>query len=242
LSGSFDDYFSRGIRARFSDRDVDFSFPSDIDGGGVFTDQQKNFLQSQWMVDAEQCVTVRQVHGSEILRVDGPLDHVPEADGIITNQFNVSLIIRTADCLPIFMVAPEKKVIGLVHAGWRGSRDGIVIRAVEAMRDFGVSPRDIRVAFGPSISPVFYEVGREFISIFPNEIDAHGLTCSLDLALVNLRQLESAGVPVENIYDCGICTFANERYHSFRRDGVSSGRMASCLMMESSLMEGGENE
>lgn len=231
MNNPFDGFFSEGVRARFSDRRVDFSLPQGDEGG--FTAAQKSFLQSEWALAPERCVNIRQVHGSTVLRIDASLNHCLEADGMITNQKNLALLIRTADCLPVFLHDVNRGVIGLVHAGWRGSKEKIVTRAIEAMVEhFGTQARDVKAAFGPAISPVFYEVGREFISIFPGEVQCHGLTCFLDLALVNRRQLESAGVLAENIYDCGICTFANEQYHSYRRDGALAGRLVSSMIMQ----------
>lgn len=225
----FDGFFPEYVAAAFSDRRVNFVFPA---GADTFSDEQKTFLRDEWALDPERCVNVRQVHGNCVLRADGPFDIRPAADGIITNRKNLTLLIRTADCLPVFLCDPGHEAIGLVHAGWKSSRDRIAVEAVRAMAaHYGTRPADIKAAFGPAISPVFYEVGREFIQYFPEEIVARGLKCYFDIALANRRQLEGEGVFPENILDCGICTYANEQYFSYRREGEAAGRMASALTM-----------
>lgn len=228
----FNSFFPQQVRSYFSDRQIDFSFSSDEKE--VLSSSQRVFLQKEWSLDPERCVNIRQVHGNRILKVDEPFSILPQADGLITNQKNLTLLIRTADCLPVFFYDPLNEAVGLVHAGWRGSRDAIVVETVSAMTEyFGTQPQDIKVAFGPAISPAFYEVGREFLEYFSSGVDVWGLKCTLDLALVNRDQLESVGVRSENIHDCGICTYANERFFSYRREGATSGRMVSVIAVRS---------
>jgi YfiH family protein len=225
----FDGFFPEYVTAAFSDRRVDFVFPA---GDHNLSGEQKTFLRDEWAVDPERCANIRQIHGNRVLRADGPFDVMPDADGIITDRRNLTLLVRTADCLPVFLCDPGREVIGLVHAGWKGSLDRVTAEAVRAMvAHYGTRPADIKAAFGPAISPVFYEVGREFIKYFPKEVTARGLKCSLDIALVNRNQLEDEGVLPGNIMDCGICTYANEQYFSYRREGGAAGRMVSVMTM-----------
>ncbi len=184
------------------------------------------------------CVFLHQVHGNRIVRITKELaqTHIEpeEADGLITNVPHISLAIRTADCLPIFLYDPQNKAIGLVHAGWQGSHKKIAFKVVEEMEKyFHTDPSDLKIAFGPAIRPCCYEVGKEFKEYFPAETrrDLSG-QFFLDLMRVNRHQLKSLGVKEENIFDSEECTCCNKDYFSYRRQGAKAGRMVSVIMLK----------
>jgi len=116
-------------------------------------------------------VTLRQIH-SDIVRVadgqnpragrepDGALRLA--GDALITDQPHLLLVVQTADCLPIVLVDPERRVVAIVHAGWRGTLTRIVAKTIGQMQArFGVEPRRLRAVIGPGIHACCYEVGRE---------------------------------------------------------------------------------
>ena len=107
--------------------------------------------------------TLTQVHGNTIVRIgEGEATSALEADGMLTTEQNILLGIKTADCVPILLVAPHQKSAGALHAGWRGTQQAIALRAVAlCVEQWGVSPAQLRVALGPSIGGCCYQVGSE---------------------------------------------------------------------------------
>ena len=197
---------------------------------------QKQFISSKLRRPVQQVFTIRQVHGKRIVKVGADQVHprpLLEADGMVTKAVNVPLSVRTADCLSIFIFDPKEKGIGLVHAGWKGTEQKIVIEAIRRMREeWKTEAKDLKVAFGPSIRKCCYEVGEEFFEYFPAEIVKIDGKNFLDLPLVNKKQLLNTGVQEKNIFDCGACTFCDTKYFSFRRDGEAAGRMISLMMLK----------
>jgi len=107
-------------------------------------------------------VTLRQIH-SDRIHVVSAVSKQPEAgDGIITNTPGLVLAVQTADCLPVILVDPKRKAVGVFHAGWRGTLRRIVEKGVgEMRRNFGSDPRNLQAAIGPGIRQCCFEVGPE---------------------------------------------------------------------------------
>jgi copper oxidase (laccase) domain-containing protein len=153
---------------------------------------------------------VKQTHSDLIIPEDKCAVEV-EGDGIIGNN-DVPKVILTADCVPIVLLGKDKHVV--IHAGWRGLAQNIL--ANELVKS--IIPTYAYI--GPHIRPEHYEVQADFLSHFPNFPEAftehHGKIC-FNMELVATRQLVDAypGIVVE---DCGLCTFSNLVFHSYRRD------------------------
>ncbi|HEY3840830.1 MAG TPA: peptidoglycan editing factor PgeF [Bryobacteraceae bacterium] len=177
-------------------------------------------------------VTVHQVHSASVRVNHGQArcadDKRPDADALVENTPGVAVGVRTADCVPVLLADPVRRVVAAVHAGWRGTAAQIVPVTLQTMdREFGSRADDVHAAIGPSIGPCCYEVGPEVAREF-------GVTASgrvhLDLWRMNAKQLMAAGVRAENISvaeDCSMCNSAT--YHSFRRDREAAGRMISWI-------------
>ena len=117
-------------------------------------------------------LTLRQIHSDLIHRISEiPENNAPLAgDGMVTNVPGIMLGILTADCLPVIVVDPKRRAIGVFHAGWRGTAKRIVEKGVGEMhRWFGSSPRDLKAAIGPGIRGCCYEVGSEVRSAFETQ-------------------------------------------------------------------------
>ncbi len=187
----------------------------------------------------EQVVTLRQVHGTDVVRVAGnpPAPACGEGDALLTDQPGAVIGVRTADCLPILLAARDGAVVGAVHAGWRGAVAGIAAQAVAAFfTQYGVRPDEITALLGPCIRPCCFEVGPEVIEevtrchprlagevTIPQNPRPH-----LDLAGLNRLLLNASGVT--RVTDCGECTCCQpEIYHSYRRDANDAGRMVSWI-------------
>ncbi|GAC1646347.1 MAG: peptidoglycan editing factor PgeF [Candidatus Dormibacteraceae bacterium] len=175
-------------------------------------------------LDGAPLTTLGSVHGAEVARVDEPVDSVDDVDALVTDRKDVALFATYADCYPIVLWDPEKRVVGLVHAGWRGTRAGVAAAAVNFMHDeYGC--RFIRAGIGPGICGRCYEVGHEVAAQFDRRFltegsEGHSL---LDLAAANRAQLEGAGVRA--VYEIGICTKEHPLFPSHRRhpDGKRFG-------------------
>jgi YfiH family protein len=188
--------------------------------------------------------SVRQVHGDSIcvIGASGDEDISDRAcDALVTNRKGLAITVRTADCLPILIWDEDKKVVAAVHAGWRGSLKAIASKTVLTMRSsFGSRPSDLRVGIGPAIGPCCYEVDGPVLEPLRDEFDywkdvvreTGGGKGMLDLAGLNLRQLIASGVSADRIAVAGLCTFCHaDRFHSYRRDGHSSGGMINGIMI-----------
>ncbi len=175
-------------------------------------------------LDGADLTTIGSVHGASVARVDTPVDSVDDVDGLVTDRPGVVLFATYADCFPIVLWDPERKVAGLVHAGWRGTRAGVATAAVKFMhREFG--SRRIQAGIGPGICGRCYEVGSEVATEFDSKFvrDGAGDRFLLDLAAANRAQLEDEGV--WPIFDIGICTKEHYLFPSHRRhpDGSRFG-------------------
>jgi polyphenol oxidase len=115
-------------------------------------------------------ITLRQIHSDIIHAIDSPPESPFAGDGLITSAPNLLLSIQTADCLPIILVDPKKRAIGVFHAGWRGTLKRIVEKGVGEMRRyFGSRARDLKAAIGPGIHGCCYEVGEEVRNKFESQ-------------------------------------------------------------------------
>jgi len=172
-------------------------------------------------------VTCQQTH-SDNIHIVTPEDvgkEIPDCDGLITNIKDITLQIKTADCVPIILNDPINKVIGVVHAGWRGTKKEIVKKAVNLMiSSFKSKQNNLRVKIGPAIDKDNYlikeDVASQFINLHPDCLEkvdeGHW---KFDIVKVNIKQLLDLGLLRKNITNSNISTFNNKKYPSFRRDG-----------------------
>jgi len=174
---------------------------------------------------------LKQVHGAEV--AEAPWDGIPEADASCTAAPGFLLGIQTADCLPVLVVDPHRRLAAAAHAGWRGTAAGIATRATAALVARGSDAQDLVAAIGPGIGPCCYEVGEDLRAAFGPagarffRPGANGRP-HLDLRAVNARQLVDAGLRPEAVHHVDECTRCRaDLYPSFRRDGAAAGRMIS---------------
>jgi len=186
----------------------------------------------------------RQIHSgnvtiiSEEMKGKGcshPDEAVNATDAMVTNVPDICLTILVADCVPMLFFDPAKRVIGIAHAGWKGTLQGIAQVTIRVMEKvFGCSPQDIVVGMGPSIGPCCYQVGPEVISqaegtfhttkeyIVNKSEDGKGY---FDLRKANLEQLLDAAIERKNIEMALKCTCHNpELFFSYRYQKGDTGR------------------
>ena len=181
-------------------------------------------------LDGAELTTIGSVHGAGVARVDQPGGSVDDVDALVTDQRGVTLFATFADCYPIVLWDPEKRVAGLVHAGWRGTQAGVAGAAVRFMQEeYGC--RHVRAGIGPGICGRCYEVGEEVASRFDARFvnPGTGGRWLLDLIAANGAQLEEAGVKA--VYDVGMCTKETYLFPSHRRhpDGTRFGAIVALV-------------
>jgi len=190
-----------------------------------------------------QVVLAEQVHGDGVAVVRAATGGVPVAgaDALVTDVPGLLLMLFFADCVPVYLVDPTRKAVGLAHAGWRGAAANIAARTVRTMTDeLGCSPSSCLAAVGPCIAGESYEVGPEVADRFRSMPAARasnvvlprsefGGTFGLNLRAVVFQQLLQAGLRASSIAVCDEDTFRNRRdFFSYRRDGAT-GRMGAFL-------------
>lgn len=196
-------------------------------------------------IDLDALVVGEQVHGHVVAHVTATdrgrgardlSDVVSGADALITNTPNVILFGLFADCVPIFLFDPEKRAVGLAHAGWKGTAGHIAARTVKALIDtFGSRPADCFAAIGPSIGPCCYEVGVEVAARFRDEDFAFVTTKESDRVRLNLwaaneRQLVEVGISPARISVARLCTRClGDTFFSHRGQNGRTGRMAAII-------------
>jgi YfiH family protein len=180
----------------------------------------------------------------------------PDADALVSNDPELAIAVRAADCVPLLIGDGRSGAVSAVHAGWRGTAAGAATAAVEALvREFGARTEDLVAAIGPSIGPCCYEVGSELVDAFAaaghqrHLVDRWFTTADrdagipdrspggrtrgrlrLDVAGANRDQLTLAGVREASIYDCRLCTAMNlDVVTSFRAEKKEAGRIAGVI-------------
>ena len=195
---------------------------------------RKLFLRSAG--GAEEKIAIgNQVHSTNV-RIVSAAGSYDRTDGLITSSTDLSLIVSSADCLPLFLFDTVNGVIGVVHSGWKGTRDGIASKAVILLKEeFKTEESNLICGIGPSIEAACYEVGEEVALQFDEEFLTQSSNGSyyLDLKKAVVSQLVEVGVPQENIEVSPICNKCDaDNFFSYRREGRSTGRMWGLIRLE----------
>lgn len=180
-----------------------------------------------------QVIVQKQIH-SNIVNVVNKYSSNLVGDALITNVKNIGLAISTADCTNIYLYDTNKLVIAAVHSGWGGTEKEVLVKTLDKMFvEFKSNPEDIFVYMAPSISQKNYEVSEEFNSKFQSEyLIPKENKFLLDLKLANKEMLLKNGIPNNQIEISEICSFANDHYHSYRRDKNISGRALGVIALK----------
>jgi len=206
----FPSIFGEGVRAFFTGREPGIEVASLTGGRPLYMPRQK--------------------HTGRVV-VLGPRTGIETADSVITALKGTFIGVQVADCVPMLLHDPARGAIAAVHAGWRGTAQGILKRTVRAMaEEFGTRPADLLLAVGPAIRGGCYEVGPEVLEAVAaatgeGQFHTHleGRLC-LDLPAANRLQALSEGLREENVWVSEECTSClPDRFHSYRH-GQSGGR------------------
>lgn len=211
------------------------------------TNKNLDIVCSSIGVDYTKLVMSKQVHGDNVLVVDENFlkakssNNQPSQgyDALITDLPEIPLMTFYADCVPIFLLDPVNKVIGLVHSGWRGTALHIVEKTVEKMKKiYNTKPEHLLAAIGPSIERDCFEVDGDTAEIFRNSFNNYDEIALMkgngkyliDLWLANKKMLLESGVRQQNINESQMCTRCNrELFFSHRRDKGRNGSMSAIM-------------
>jgi polyphenol oxidase len=215
--------------------------------------QSSDYQQLAQAVGAARVLSLAQVHGASVVAVHdhSPLpDGQPEADILVSDNPEVAISVRAADCVPLLMADRKTGAVAAVHAGWRGTAARAAVEALKAMeREYGTHPQNVVAAIGPSIGPCCYQVGSDLVDAFavagperylidrwfstppPARGSGERPQLRLNVAGANGDQLILAGVPPEQIHDVGLCTAMHlDVLTSFRAEKESASRIAGVIV------------
>lgn len=182
-------------------------------------------------------VQAEQVHGGSVALVDRSLDFptpIAGCDALLTRLGGTALLIRSADCLPLFVSDPIRRAIGIAHVGWRGCAAALPMRLVGAFRRaFNSRPTELRVAFGPAMRACCYDVSATFAQWCGESfVRFRNGRRTFDLVGLVRHQLLASGVTSAHIMDSGICTAHHtDLWYSVRREGDATGRIISSITL-----------
>ncbi len=213
--------FSKGI---YQSLNIGLSTPDLIEN----VQKNRRLLFNTLGIEHEQLVIPEQIHSSNVQYASKPGIH-RQCDALVSDQSDLFLSVQTADCFPVFLYDPTKKVVGLVHSGWRGTSGNIAGKTVQFMIDqFGVDVKQVIAAVGAGVQQECYQVdevtARHFDRAYLKTDGEKHFKLNLRQQIVD--QLITTGIPERQIEQDKTCTHcADERYYSYRRDGKHAGRM-----------------
>ncbi|UCH81174.1 MAG: peptidoglycan editing factor PgeF [Nitrospiraceae bacterium] len=218
---------STGIRAFFTSRHFCKSHAS-----------IKEALLNESGCDKDKVYLPVQKHTNNVHVLDLHFNPVV-ADAVITKRTDVLIGVIVADCVPVLIYDRARKVIGAVHAGWRGTADGILPHALLKMNNlFNSRPDNVLVAIGPSIGKCSYEVNTDVKDAVENKTgkgnyyEMRGDKFMMDLAEANRIQALNSGVSELNIWKSDECTFCNpDKFYSYRYAKETDGRQGGFIGM-----------
>lgn len=200
--------------------------------------------------DLSRIVMSKQVHG-DCIRTATTADikkdlYDPEGyetDGLVTDLPGTALVIFSADCIPVLLYDPVRRVIGAAHAGWRGTAAGIAAKTAQAMMDrYGCQVKDLLAAIGPGISKCCFETHADVANAMMDALGMHALPYlttlpagkfRVDLKGLNARWLMNLGVPEEQIDQSEECTAClPDKYWSHRVTGERRGSQIAVLQLQ----------
>lgn len=165
-----------------------------------------------------------------------------DTDGLVTDLENIALISKFADCTPIILFDPVKRVQANIHSGWKGTLQRIGANGINKMlEEYESNPKDIIAVLGPNIGRDDFEVESDVMNLFKEEFDFHkdiirqknDIKFLIDIQTTNKNILFSSGIKEENLTIIDLSTFANEDlFHSYRRDKDNFGIMGAITVLK----------
>lgn len=217
-----------GISTRKNDLFLGGNFDKEL-----IQENRKKFSEALGM-DFKSVIVPDQKHTNNIKIIKTPFDDVKETDGLITKEKNLGLMLLFADCVPVVLYAPQEKVVGVFHAGWRGTFQQISKKGAEVFQaEFGIPPEKIKAFIAPSIGMCCYEVDSEVFEKLKSTVNSSDKNTFMekngkyfvDLKKVNAIQLMESGI--KDIVVSSYCTkCSNDIFYSYREEKDKAGRFA----------------
>lgn len=242
FNGTVNGFFSR--RGGVSSKPLE-----SLNLGGGIGDTRENIIENRRRIlttlgrSEDSIFDVWQVHSTKTIftkRARGINEDYHQADAIFTNNPEVTLLMRFADCVPVLLYHPVKRIVGILHAGWKGTLNRICLSSIKhACRHFSTIPEEWIAGIGPSIGPDHYQVGTEIVElankVFGDEvrdvISQRDGQSYLNLWEANRYFLKKAGVKV--IYSMDVCTACDTgTWYSHRAENGKTGRFAGVIGLE----------
>ncbi len=211
-----------------------FNMSNSVGDEREIVDENRRLFYEGLGIEKDNIALQRQVHGDGVLIV-GEGGNFGESDALITDRKNVGLAISTADCTAIFLYDKKNKVIAGVHSGWRSTEKKILLKTLNKMqKEFNTAPDDLIAYIAPSIAQRNYEVGQDTAVFFDGKyIMPKGEKFLLNVSGINYDILLDYGVPENNIQYSSLCSYEQKQlFHSYRRDGLHSGRALGIIAMK----------
>jgi polyphenol oxidase len=223
-----------GVRHFFGTRHHAAGLPVEV---GTPVRSKQGPSRSTWLL------SVKQVHGTDALVVDRSLSPDDRFHGgwyaLVTDQPGVMVAVRTADCVPVLLHDPTRRVVAAIHAGWRGAVAGIVPKTIALMQSrFGSDPAQLRVSIGPSAGVCCYEVDEPVLDRLSEALreweevvqDRRGHRARLNLKRLIREQAHRSGARQEHVTAVNLCTICHgDLFFSYRREGAVVGTMVSAI-------------
>jgi len=207
--------------------------------------QHRKMLLEQLGISSGKLFLVSQVHGDRVfvLNDSGQLPEAveqEEADALVTHLLDMPVAVLTADCVPVILYDPVARVVGVIHAGRKGTQLRLVSKTLSILSDiYGSKAERVQMGMGPAIGGCCYQVDEPCLAPFRSAYSnwesfvkvSSGGKFLLDLPAANTADACESGVRPENIHLSGECTFCrNDRWYSYRREGTA-GRIVSLAML-----------
>lgn len=193
-------------------------------------------------------IKLKQTHSDIVLysEINNKNEHqidLHEGDAHFTKSNQVAICIATADCTPIFIYDQEKKIVAGIHAGWRGVANGITSTTIKKISSHGSNLNNLIAYIGPHIQRLSFEVEQPVRDIILKSINYdlksnlenifetfHDDKYLVDLSHILKKQMTDIGLNLSNIFELGLDTKTDQRFHSYRRDKENSGRQISFIV------------
>jgi hypothetical protein len=202
-------------------------------------------------IETDSFVIAHQVHQANVVVADentprgawaDPGKEIENTDAFITNQKNICIVVKVADCVPILIYDPVRHIAAAIHAGWRGTVKSVTSNTIQLLIDqFGSDPETLLAGIGPSIGPCCYKIGEEVEKAVKDKWGSNhqflvklsgGIGKSFDLWSANHFELVRRGVKPENIETASVCTYCNsDQYFSARASDGNTGRFCAGIML-----------
>ncbi|MGN1063627.1 MAG: polyphenol oxidase family protein [Alphaproteobacteria bacterium] len=182
---------------------------------------------------AQKPVLMTQVHSADVLVIDSYINLEPTVDALVTKTAGVNLAVKTADCAPVLLADAKNKVIGAVHAGWKGAFQGVIENTILTMLEQGAEKDHIHAAVGPCLHRASFEVTPEFQALFPvteySFFEHKQNRIYFDFVAYVVHRIRRAGISFVDTVD--IDTYVSPDYFSYRRNPDDPRRQFSTIQL-----------